>query len=98
MRYRNFINGGDIAWGCGYDYDMTFVLALVIRTFKILSRQYVITIRCRKMTCSHLAVILVGGYMCVMSWFDLNFTFTVAVLTLTPYRSCLDSKVWNVVI
>ena len=52
-----------------FDLDLTFALAVVTLTYKVLSGLYLGT--------------LAGGYKCAMSWFDLDLTFDLVVVTLT---------------
>ena len=52
----------------GCDLDLIFHLALVILTFKILSKLYLE--KCMVIIC-HMVHILVGRFKCAISWCDL---------------------------
>ena len=62
------------------DLDLTFDLAIVTLTYKILSGLY---LRNRGVGSCYLLGILVRGCRCATSWSDHDLTFDLAVVTLT---------------
>ena len=89
VRYRKLMLRMDIGKGCRCatswcDLDLTFDLAVLILSYKILSELYLRncseTLRCRKLLLSR---DLVGSCRCATSWCDLDLTFDITIVTLT---------------
>ena len=62
------------------DLDLTFDLAIVSLTYKILFGLYLGSVRCRKLI---LGRDIGWGCRCAVSWCDLDLTFDLVVVTLT---------------